>query len=220
MDNVTAQSVTAQRVYVVGGQHLQNALLTEFLDKAAIPAIALKSVDQVNEADVGAVEQNLFLVDFHSVDVNQVITRLIDVDRRIENEILIGVFNVDHDDDLSRLAGLPMVNGGFQHDCPQDLLTKGIKAMFKGELWFPRKVLQQYLVKSRAFNKTFSRNEVNLTDREIEVLKVMATGAKNSEIAKVLNLSPHTIKTHIYNIFKKINASNRLQAVNWAQENL
>ncbi|TMW15023.1 DNA-binding response regulator [Alloalcanivorax gelatiniphagus] len=217
---MTAQSVTAQRVYVVGGQHLQNALLTEFLDKAAIPAIALKSVDQVNEADVGAVEQNLFLVDFHSVDVNQVITRLIDVDRRIENEILIGVFNVDHDDDLSRLAGLPMVNGGFQHDCPQDLLTKGIKAMFKGELWFPRKVLQQYLVKSRAFNKTFSRNEVNLTDREIEVLKVMATGAKNSEIAKVLNLSPHTIKTHIYNIFKKINASNRLQAVNWAQENL
>jgi len=54
----------------------------------------------------------------------------------------------------------------------------------------------------------------------VEVLKVMATGAKNSEIASSLNLSPHTIKTHIYNIFKKINASNRLQAVNWAQENL
>ena len=127
---------------------------------------------------------------------------------------------VDDDDDLSRLAGLLMVNGGFQYDCLQGLLTKGIKSMFEGELWFPRKVLQQYLVKSRAFNKTFGRNEVNLTDREIEVLKVMATGAKNSEIATVLNLSPHTIKTHIYNIFKKINASNRLQAVNWAQENL
>ena len=75
-------------------------------------------------------------------------------------------------------------------------------------------------MKSRTFNKTFSRSEVNLTDREVEVLKVMATGAKNSEIATSLNLSPHTIKTHIYNIFKKINASNRLQAVNWAQENL
>ncbi len=75
-------------------------------------------------------------------------------------------------------------------------------------------------MKSRTFNKTFSRSEVSLTDREVEVLKVMATGAKNSEIASSLNLSPHTIKTHIYNIFKKINASNRLQAVNWAQENL
>jgi len=41
-----------------------------------------------------------------------------------------------------------------------------------------------------------------------------------TDIARSLSLSPHTIKTHIYNIFKKINASNRLQAVNWAQENL
>ena len=103
---------------------------------------------------------------------------------------------------------------------PRPLLSKGIKAIFDGELWFPRSVLQAYLMKSRTFNKTFSRSEVNLTDREVEVLKVMATGAKNSEIATSLNLSPHTIKTHIYNIFKKINASNRLQAVNWAQENL
>lgn len=210
----------AQQVYVVGSQHLQNALLTEFLDKESIPALAVKSVAQVEEDQLRRAEQNLFLVDIHSVDVNDVITQLLETDQRLECELLIGVFNIDDEDALTRLAGLPMVNGGFLHDCPQGLLTKGIKAIFEGELWFPRKVLQQYLVKSRAFNKTFARNEVNLTDREIEVLKVMATGAKNSEIAHILNLSPHTIKTHIYNIFKKINASNRLQAVNWAQENL
>lgn len=210
----------AQQVYVVGSQHLQNALLTEFLDKESIPALAVKAVAQVDEDQLCRAAQNLFLVDIHSVDVNDVITQLLETDQRLECDILIGVFNVDDEDALTRLAGLPMVNGGFLHDCPQGLLTKGIKAIFEGELWFPRKVLQQYLVKSRAFNKTFARNEVNLTDREIEVLKVMATGAKNSEIAHVLNLSPHTIKTHIYNIFKKINASNRLQAVNWAQENL
>lgn len=214
------ETQSAQQVYVVGSQHLQNALLTEFLGKESIPSIAVKTVDQVSEAQLAKVEQNLFLVDFHSVDVNEVITHLLDTDKRMDNEILIGVFNVDAEEALSRLAGLPMVNGGFLHDCPQGLLTKGIKAIFEGELWFPRKVLQRYLVKSRAFNKTFAHNEVNLTDREIEVLKVMATGAKNSEIATVLSLSPHTIKTHIYNIFKKINASNRLQAVNWAQENL
>lgn len=209
-----------QQVYVVGNQHLQNALLTEFLGKESIPAVAVKAVDLVEESRLGQAEQNLFLVDIHSVDVNEIIGHLLEADQRLESELLIGVFNVDSDDALTRLAGLPMVNGGFLHDCPQDLLTKGIKAIFNGELWFPRKVLQEYLVKSRAFNKTFARNEVSLTDREIEVLKVMATGAKNSEIASVLNLSPHTIKTHIYNIFKKINASNRLQAVNWAQENL
>lgn len=210
----------AQQVYIVGSQHLQNALLTEFLCKESIPAVAIKTVSAVSDEQLGQAGQNLFLVDVHSVDVNEVVTQLLETDQRLPGEILIGAFNVDSEEIIARLAGLPMVNGGFLHDCPQGLLSKGIKAMFAGELWFPRKVLQRYLVKSRAFNKTLTHGEVNLTDREIEVLRVMATGAKNSEIASLLNLSPHTIKTHIYNIFKKINASNRLQAVNWAQENL
>ena len=209
-----------QQVYVVGSQQLQNALLTEFLVKEEIAARSIPSVSDITVATLKEFDQSLFLVDYHSVDVNEVIAHLLEADQEVENDVLIAVFNVDSDESLSKLAGLPMVNGGFQHDCPQALLSKGIKAIFDGELWFPRAVLQAYLMKSRTFNKTFSRSEVNLTDREVEVLKVMATGAKNSEIASSLNLSPHTIKTHIYNIFKKINASNRLQAVNWAQEHL
>jgi LuxR family transcriptional regulator of csgAB operon len=209
-----------EHVYVVGGQHLQNSLLAEFLTKQSVSASAIKRVEDVPEADIAATEQSLFLIDFNTVDINAVISYLMEIDQRVDGDMLIGVFNVEDEDSLSRLAGLPMVNGGFLHDCPQEHLLKGVKAMFEGELWLPRKVLQQYLMKSRGFNKTFARSEVTLTDREVEVLKVLATGAKNSEIAKSLNLSPHTIKTHIYNIFKKINASNRLQAVNWAQENL
>lgn len=209
-----------QQVYVVGSQQLQNALLTDFLTKEEIGSSTIAGVTDISLEDLKQVDQNLFLVDYLSVDVNEVIAHLLEADQEVDNDVLIAAFNVDSEESLSRLAGLPMVNGGFQHDCPQMLLSKGIKTMFDGELWFPRAVLQTYLMKSRTFNKTFSRSEVNLTDREVEVLKVMATGAKNAEIAASLSLSPHTIKTHIYNIFKKINASNRLQAVNWAQENL
>ena len=209
-----------QQVFVTGGQQLQNALLTEFLGKQEITSHALKRVDEVTADRLTGLEQALVLVDYNTVDINDTINYLIDVDQQIDTDLCMAVFNVDDEDALSRLAGLPMINGGFLHDCPQSMLLKGIRSMFEGELWLPRRVLQQYLVKSRAFNKTFSRSEVNLTDREVEVLKVLATGAKNSDIARSLNLSPHTIKTHIYNIFKKINASNRLQAVNWAQENL
>src|SRR5690554_490718 len=209
-----------QQVYVVGGQHLQNSLLAEFLSKQGQPASALRRVEEVTAEQVARHEQTLVLGDFNTIDINNLITHLMAIDQEIVGELLIGIFNVDDEDSLSRLAGLPMVNGGFLYDCPQDHLLKGVHAMMANELWLPRKVLQQYLMKSRGFNKTFARSEVTLTDREIEVLKVLATGAKNSDIAQSLNLSPHTIKTHIYNIFKKINASNRLQAVNWAQENL
>ena len=214
------KAVSEKQVFVTGGQQLQNALLAEFLEKQGIPARAVKRAEEVPASEVEQAEQTLFLVDYNTIDVNETISLLMEVDQNIDHEIHMAIFNVDEESSMSRLAGLPMVNGGFLHDCPQDLLLKGIRAMFEGELWLPRKVLQQYLMKRRAFNQTFSRSEVNLTDREVEVLKVLATGAKNSEIARSLNLSPHTIKTHIYNIFKKINASNRLQAVNWAQENL
>lgn len=213
-------TTNGQHVYVAGGQQLQNALLAEFLTKQEIPATGIKNIKQVSASDLQGKEQVLFLTDYTATDINDLISHLLEIDPAIDAELIMAVFNVDDDESLSRLAGLPMVNGGFLHDCPQDLLLKGIRAMFEGELWLPRKVLQQYVMKSRTFNKTFARSEVTLTDREIEVLKVLATGAKNSDIAQSLNLSPHTVKTHIYNIFKKINASNRLQAVNWAQENL
>lgn len=213
-------SGSEQHVYIVSDQQLQNALLAEFLNKQDMSASAIRNAAEVTTDDLAGGDQALFMVDFNTMDVNETISQLMAVDQEIDTELLMAVFNVDTEESLGRLAGLPMISGGFLQDCPQDLLVKGVKAMFRGELWLPRKVLQQYVVKNRTFNKTFSRSEVNLTDREVEVLKVLATGAKNSDIARSLNLSPHTIKTHIYNIFKKINASNRLQAVNWAQENL
>lgn len=207
-------------VYIVSDQQLQNALLAEFLNKEGMPASAIRSVDELGREQLTGSDQVLFMVDFNTMDVNETISKLLEIDPDIETELLLAIFNVDSEESLGHLAGLPMINGGFLQDCPQDLLIKGVRSMFEGELWLPRKVLQQYVVKNRNFNKTFARSEVTLTDREVEVLKILATGAKNSEIARNLNLSPHTIKTHIYNIFKKINASNRLQAVNWAQENL
>lgn len=211
---------TQQQLYVVGGQPLQNSLLAEFLTKQGLPANTLRLVEDLSADQIRHHDQTLVLGDFNTIDINALISHLMGIDQQIDGDLLIGIFNVDDEDSLSRLAGLPMVNGGFLHDCPQNQLLKGVRAMMENELWLPRKVLQQYLMKSRGFNKTFARSEVTLTEREIEVLKVLATGAKNSDIARSLSLSPHTIKTHIYNIFKKINASNRLQAVNWAQENL
>lgn len=192
----------------------------EFFDKVLIIVSVVKLVDQVYEDDLCVVEQNLFLVDFYFVDVNDVIICLLEMDKCFDSEILIGVFNVDDDDDLLCLVGLLMVNGGFQYDCFQGLLIKGIKLMFEGELWFLCKVLQQYLVKSCVFNKIFGCNEVNFIDCEIEVFKVMVIGVKNLEIVLVLNFSLYIIKIYIYNIFKKINVFNCLQVVNWVQENL
>ncbi|MGB8982125.1 MAG: LuxR C-terminal-related transcriptional regulator, partial [Anaerolineales bacterium] len=57
-----------------------------------------------------------------------------------------------------------------------------------------------------------------LTEREMEVLRYIAEGCSNPEIARRLYLSPNTLKAHAQNIFMKLNVHNRVQAVNKARE--
>jgi len=56
----------------------------------------------------------------------------------------------------------------------------------------------------------------NLTNREIEVLKLIAEGMINKEIAKTLFISEKTVKNHISNIFKKLDVNDRTQAAIYA----
>ncbi len=59
-----------------------------------------------------------------------------------------------------------------------------------------------------------------LTNREKEVLKLLAKGYTNPEIAQMLYISPHTVKAHVAAILKKLNVKNRLLAVVAAEEYL
>ena len=59
----------------------------------------------------------------------------------------------------------------------------------------------------------------DLTRREIDVLKLLAEGLFNKEIASRLNISERTVKNHVSNIFKKISVSDRTQAAVFAIKN-
>jgi LuxR family transcriptional regulator of csgAB operon len=59
-----------------------------------------------------------------------------------------------------------------------------------------------------------------LSEREYEVLSLAAVGMSDDDIAQRSGISPEVVKTHLHIIFKKINASNRLQAMLWAGQNL
>jgi LuxR family transcriptional regulator of csgAB operon len=204
-------------VVIVGAQQLQNSLLCRLLgDEGGFRCVSASRAEL--PAAVADSDQVLFLVDAASlapVDALDAIDEL-----PLEQRVSIAFFNLDPNADVEGIAAHPAMNGVFPRDCPQDQLLKGVAAILNGEVWLPRKVIERYMAKSRTYRRPTNAAAAMLTDREIEVLRVMATGAKNTDIAERLALSPHTIKTHIYNIFKKINASNRLQAVNWAQENL
>jgi len=59
-----------------------------------------------------------------------------------------------------------------------------------------------------------SKDDYDLTGREKEILELLSQGFRNKQIAEKLFLSPHTIRTHIYNIYEKLHVQNRVEALN------
>ena len=59
---------------------------------------------------------------------------------------------------------------------------------------------------------------LGITDREYEVLTLLAAGCANKEIARRLELSPNTVKTHLARLYEKLEAQRRTQAVQKARE--
>ncbi|MEM7570345.1 MAG: response regulator transcription factor [Pseudomonadota bacterium] len=68
--------------------------------------------------------------------------------------------------------------------------------------------------------RTASDDGVRLTPRQTDVLKLLAEGKSNSEIAGELGMSPNTVRIHVSSIFRALNVDNRTQAALWARGHL
>ena len=97
-------------------------------------------------------------------------------------------------------------------------LKKAIYSVSKGKKYIQLSMtplLNNYLTKKSDADAKLAE----LTNREIQVLKLIAEGLFNKEIASRLNISERTVKNHISNIFKKIDVSDRTQAAVFAIKN-
>ncbi len=105
-------------------------------------------------------------------------------------------------------------------DLPTEELLETIRAVHRGEAIYRTQsaswALSKAVQRQHQPSPLFPPETAPLTEREAEVLRRMATGARNAEIARELYVSEGTIKTHVHSILQKLNAEDRTQAVVWA----
>lgn len=105
------------------------------------------------------------------------------------------------------------VDGYVLKDANSDILKKAIVTICQGEKYIQASLVPYLKTK---LDKKKQKQPDNLTRREMEVLKLVARGLFNKEIADLLSISEKTVKNHVSSIFKKINVSDRTQAAVYA----
>jgi DNA-binding NarL/FixJ family response regulator len=98
-------------------------------------------------------------------------------------------------------------------------LMRGIQSAALGESLISPHIASKVLQRVRASSSSPAIAETirsELSDREIQVLKLIANGKDNAQIAAELHISPKTVKNHISNILMKLQIENRIQAAVYA----
>jgi len=100
-------------------------------------------------------------------------------------------------------------------DAPREELFKAIRAVYHGESLIQPVVASKILDRFSELSRQ-AQSGVVISERELQVLQLMAKGAANKEIAAKLSITQSTVKTHVTNIFQKLDVTDRTEAVTQA----
>ncbi len=110
--------------------------------------------------------------------------------------------------------------GYLSKDASAPDLVKAIQAIHYGELWVERSLIARFFESETLTDVSKKERhewtQERLTTREQEVLRLLASGGTNKDIAHVLCISEKTVKCHVNHIFQKLHVTRRLQAVLYA----
>jgi DNA-binding NarL/FixJ family response regulator len=156
------------------------------------------------------------------MDIKMPGTNGIEATRRVlrtSPHIKVLVVTMFEDDDSVFAAMRAGAHGYVLKDADRDELVRAVTAVSQGEAIFSSAIAQRMIHYFSALPQNPSANAFpDLTEREREILHLMAQGESNVAIAKHLTLSLKTVQNHVSNIFSKLQVADRAQAIIRARE--
>ena len=165
---------------------------------------------------VNKMNPNVVLLDINMPNLDGLKVLEIMRDQKVNSKVLFLTAN-DSPDSLMKAVDMGC-DGYILKKSDSVALRKAIHAVYKGEFYIQPE-LKTIIIETLSVRDTAMDKLNDLTRREIDVLKLLAEGLFNKEIASRLNISERTVKNHVSNIFKKISVSDRTQAAVFAIKN-
>lgn len=220
--SIDSQVFDIKKIYLVGPWRVHNELLSSFLEeKIGAECLTVKTIrDLPVLTGKSGYLPRLVLLDCLGNDPMSLWEEFEAETNAIFSRDYVVLFNISPGMGFEDKALMQGARGFFYVQDNIEQFERGILAIYAGELWVSRKIMTDYILEHRRPLLPFERNGIGLTKRESEILGTIAEGATNEEIAEKFFISSHTVKSHLYNIYKKVGVSNRLQAALWARRNL
>ena len=194
----------------------QSALFMDYIRQQLECQVASASPDE--DYTAGQAERTIVLLDTDHVDEGTM--QRWDADASQDASAELAAINISDEEEAASLLVSTHLQGVFYRQDSLSLISKGIAKLLEGDMWMSRPLMTRLLDFYRRQQLNAYRPVCGLTQREVEIIGLLGTGASNTEIADQLFVSEHTVKSHLYNIFRKIKVHNRIQAMNWARQNL
>ena len=191
---------------------LRNLLSDEGVDVVGEAQTGAEAIGLVRELAPDVVVMDLNMPGMGGVEA----TRQINVFAPLTRVLVLTISEQDADVLDAILAG---ASGYLLKDSSIQDLLQGIRSAAVGEALISPHIAAKVLQRVRATSTSPEIADTirsELSDREVQVLKLIANGTDNAQIAAELHISPKTVKNHISNILMKLQIDNRIQAAVYA----
>lgn len=185
---------------------LGSASELRLVGEAASGREALRAIDSL--------KPDLILMDVHMPDMDGPATAKAVLDRMPQMKIIAWTVS-DSSDDLLRMIKAGCAGYILKDSGPTEL-QRALLAALRSENPVPRRMIPDVLKRVANTAPLQSSAPVPLTSREMQILRGIAKGHTTKRLAKDLGLAPPSVETHLRNIFKKLGAGNRGEAVSSA----
>jgi DNA-binding NarL/FixJ family response regulator len=214
--------MTPYRLLIVDDQALVRAGFKMILDAETDMEVVGEATDGLEALDrVRELQPDVVLMDVRmpQLDGIEATRRLISEQQTDTKVVMLTTFDMDEYVYEALRAG---ASGFLLKDVPPEQLVAGIRAVASGDaLLAPsvtRRVIEEFVRRPPDSVRSSPPELQELTERELEVLRLIARGLSNAEIAKELFVSDTTVKTHVARILMKLRLRDRVQAVVFAYE--